>query len=163
MGFHLPITTARTVAIRSQFFFSKPLKFTPRRSLWPIMSVLCRVALFPVTVENTEGSRCSGYEAQTTQRIDGGAASLDRQGCCCCCCCCQMPLMASDDVRGGSASAFVCMQGVGGVAWRDRGCNTPPPHTQGVLLLRDVSLCWNQRIQNLENVHKLFFFLFSTA
>lgn len=84
MGFHLPITTDRTVAIRSQFFLSKPLKFTPRRSLLPIMSVLCGVAFFlpqERSISNggdTEESRCSVYGMQTTQGIDGGAASLYR-------------------------------------------------------------------------------------
>lgn len=39
-GFHIPSTTEITVAIRSQFFFSKPLKFTPRRSFLPIMSMV---------------------------------------------------------------------------------------------------------------------------
>lgn len=39
-GFHIPSSTDRTVASRSQFLFSKPLKFTPRRSLLPIMSMV---------------------------------------------------------------------------------------------------------------------------
>lgn len=40
-GFHIPSTTDKIVAIRSQFLFSEALKFTPRRSLLPIISIFC--------------------------------------------------------------------------------------------------------------------------
>lgn len=86
MGFYLPITTDTTVAISSQFFLSKPLKFTPRRSLLPIMSVLCGVALFftpPGTVDKqtTETQKNPAVQDRRCRRrrwMDGGAASLYR-------------------------------------------------------------------------------------
>lgn len=42
-------------------------------------------------------------------------------------------------------SAFVCVQGVGGVSWRDRGCN-PSPHTRCPSFERRLSVLKSEEL-----------------
>ncbi len=159
-GFHIPSSTDKTVAIRSQFLLSKPLKFTPRRSLLPIMSP---VLLFPpkkgettmAPVETQKTPAVGMSDADDAEEEDGEAALLQQR---------MQPSDAADGQRwceGGSVCVSVCVCVC--VCWRERerewegrregdGLLLPPPpfpHTRCLwhflLFMTDTSLCCRRR------------------
>lgn len=126
-GFHIPSSTDITVAIRSQFLLSKPLKFTPRRSLFPIMSM---VLLFIQTGRNNNGSRgdtkdSCGRDVRCRRRRGGMRGRCYSRGCSR-----QTLLMARDGVREG---VRVCVCVLGRESWQGgREIRSHPSPTQGV-------------------------------
>ena len=141
-GFHIPSSTDITVAIRSQFLLSKPLKFTPRRSLFPIMSM---VLLFIQTRRNNNGPRgdtkdSCGRDVRCRRRRGGMRSRCYSRGCSR-----QTLLMARDGVREGVCVRVCVCTGERELAGREGDKESPFPHTRCLwhFLLYEWHQCHN--------------------